>query len=145
MKITLRNLIKTLYPYQNRIAQKQRELPNHMNIFHTGQNNSALSSKQVWNSSACSFINAESSKGLALYCWNQRISQIWGIEMNFGNVDNCMSKKRGGAIFWGVMVCSNSVQEVKSIEDVKVSVKIKLAGLWTAVIFCYSYADILAL
>jgi uncharacterized membrane protein HdeD (DUF308 family) len=30
------------------------------------------------------------------------------------------------------------------MEDVKVSVKIKLAGLWTAVMFCYTYADILA-
>jgi len=29
---------------------------------------------------------------------------------------------------------------VKSIEDVK----IKLAGLWTALMFCYAYADILA-
>jgi len=30
------------------------------------------------------------------------------------------------------------------MEDVQVSVKIKLAGLWTAVMFCYTYADILA-
>jgi len=33
---------------------------------------------------------------------------------------------------------------VKIIEDVKVNVKTKLAGLWTALMFCYAYADILA-
>lgn len=30
------------------------------------------------------------------------------------------------------------------LEDVKVHVKIKLAALWVAVMFCYAYADILA-
>ena len=34
--------------------------------------------------------------------------------------------------------------EVKIIEDVKVSVKTKLAGLWIVLMFCYAYADILA-
>ena len=31
-----------------------------------------------------------------------------------------------------------------SIEDFKVNVKIKLAGLWVAAMFCYLYADVLA-
>jgi sulfite exporter TauE/SafE len=30
------------------------------------------------------------------------------------------------------------------LEDMKINVKIKLAALWTAVMFCYTYADILA-
>ncbi len=30
------------------------------------------------------------------------------------------------------------------LEDVEVNVKIKLAALWVAVMFCYAYADILA-
>jgi len=30
------------------------------------------------------------------------------------------------------------------MEDMKISVKIKLSALWVAVMFCYTYADILA-
>jgi len=30
------------------------------------------------------------------------------------------------------------------MEDLKISVKIKLSALWVAVMFCYTYADILA-
>ena len=31
----------------------------------------------------------------------------------------------------------------RTLEDVKINVKIKLAALWVALMFCYTYADIL--
>jgi hypothetical protein len=34
-------------------------------------------------------------------------------------------------------------ETVKSLKDVKIDVKIKLAALWVALMFCYTYADIL--
>ena len=34
-----------------------------------------------------------------------------------------------------------SKTERPALEDFKINVKLKLAGLWTAVMFCYIYAD----
>jgi hypothetical protein len=75
MKITLKDWIKTLNPYKNKIAQKQEEIEDHMNNVHATQNTPTSSSKkQTWSSPQFSYIRVECSKGLALYCKNQRIA-----------------------------------------------------------------------
>lgn len=38
---------------------------------------------------------------------------------------------------------STDKKAAKSLQDVKINVKIKLSALWVALMFCYTYADIL--
>ena len=38
---------------------------------------------------------------------------------------------------------TNTTKPTRNFEDVKIDVKIKLSALWVALMFCYTYADIL--